>query len=92
MLKSCNDLWGWYWCILAGQGMYITLFSALCLVKVTFYLASLPYSYLQKTTILLQRSARRTLWPSLYLDAFGEEVIVIYFIALVLGQIRKSSV
>ncbi|CAL9094143.1 unnamed protein product [Musa acuminata var. zebrina] len=27
----------------------------------------------RKTTILLQRSARRTLWPSLYLDAFGEE-------------------
>uniref|UniRef100_M8B5B3 E3 ubiquitin-protein ligase n=1 Tax=Aegilops tauschii TaxID=37682 RepID=M8B5B3_AEGTA len=26
-----------------------------------------------KTTILLQRSARLTFWPSLYLDAFGEE-------------------
>ncbi|ONM30037.1 E3 ubiquitin-protein ligase PRT6 [Zea mays] len=28
---------------------------------------------LPKTTILLQRSARLTFWPSLYLDAFGEE-------------------
>nr|ACF79772.1 unknown [Zea mays] len=27
----------------------------------------------RKTTILLQRSARLTFWPSLYLDAFGEE-------------------
>lgn len=30
---------------------------------------------LQKTTILLQRSARLAFWPSLYLDAFGEEVL-----------------
>jgi len=28
----------------------------------------------QRTTILLQRSARQAPWPSLYLDAFGEEV------------------
>lgn len=28
----------------------------------------------QKTTILLQRSARQAPWPSPYLDAFGEEV------------------
>lgn len=29
---------------------------------------------LQRTTILLQRSARQAPWPSPYLDAFGEEV------------------
>lgn len=28
---------------------------------------------IRKTTILLQRSARKALWPSPYLDAFGEE-------------------
>ncbi|KAL2509527.1 E3 ubiquitin-protein ligase [Forsythia ovata] len=28
---------------------------------------------IRRTTILLQRSARQTLWPSPYLDAFGEE-------------------
>ncbi|XP_059595098.1 E3 ubiquitin-protein ligase PRT6 isoform X1 [Vitis vinifera] len=30
---------------------------------------------IKKTTILLQRSARQAPWPSLYLDAFGEEDI-----------------
>lgn len=30
--------------------------------------------YSQRTTILLQRSARQAPWPSPYLDAFGEEV------------------
>ena len=29
----------------------------------------------QKTTILLQRSARLAFWPSPYLDVFGEEVL-----------------
>lgn len=29
----------------------------------------------QKTTILLQRSARLAFWPSPYLDTFGEEVL-----------------
>ncbi|KAK3001958.1 hypothetical protein RJ639_020917 [Escallonia herrerae] len=31
---------------------------------------------IRKTTVLLQRSARQAPWPSPYLDAFGEEVII----------------
>jgi hypothetical protein len=34
----------------------------------------------QKTTILLQRSARLAFWPSPYLDAFGEEVLINFLI------------
>lgn len=32
------------------------------------------YWFYQRTNILLQRCERQAMWPSLYLDAFGEEV------------------
>ena len=42
----------------------------------------------QKTTILLQRSARLAFWPSPYLDVFGEEVLtsfLCFVVFMVLG-------
>ncbi|XP_066328851.1 uncharacterized protein [Miscanthus floridulus] len=38
----------------------------------------------RKTTILLQRSARLAFWPSLYLDSFGEEVLLNFLMFVIL--------
>jgi len=42
------------------------------------------WSSAQKTTILLQRSARLAFWPSLYLDSFGEEVLLNFLMFVIL--------
>lgn len=48
-----------------------TPLSALFILWTSFFLW-------QRTMILFQRCARQALWPSPYLDAFGEEVIFFY--------------
>ncbi|KAJ0962403.1 hypothetical protein J5N97_030231 [Dioscorea zingiberensis] len=45
---------------------------ALCLICGLIMFTKLE-ELLQRTTILLQRSTRQAFWPSLYLDAYGEE-------------------
>lgn len=38
------------------------------------HLNNMVHWFYQRTNILLQRCERQAMWPSLYLDAFGEEV------------------
>lgn len=87
----------------AGTGVFLLIRVWLSDNCSTKFLAVVPNRYIdidslsllcQKTTILLQRSARQALWPSLYLDAFGEEVDYFSTVSehgILLKKMRHSS-
>ena len=54
--------------------LYSPLSTSLLFFYLFVWMMKISFSFWQRTTILLQRSARQAPWPSPYLDDFGEEV------------------
>lgn len=70
------------------------LFFLFILEVISYLFAWIPWSNKcclcsQRTTILLQRSARQAPWPSPYLDTFGEEVSFLLTALFILVKINS---